>query len=252
MWDLEIQKQTTLWNTWKHRNNYTSAVKSVGAPMDFISEKDDFSAYPFLVVPAYQLTNSVLIQKWNDYVEAGGHLILTCRTGHKDMNGHFFESGWAAPIRSLIGADIDFFDMLVPDTFGIIRAGASEFHWNVWGEILLPHHGTEVLATYADQYYTGKATATFRPLGKGSVTFIGAASGDGMLERQLVRSVYERAGVMIEDLPRGVYMEWRDGFFVAVNYTDKPYHVPISSDCTVLIGSNPLQPANAIIWRTIK
>ena len=64
-------------------------------------------------------------------------------------------------------------------------------------------------------------------LGKGTVTFIGVASKDGLLERQIVRRVYEKAGVKIEDLPKGVFMEWRDGFFVAVNYTDNNFKIPV-------------------------
>ncbi len=250
MWDLDIQKQTLLWNTWKHRNNYTSAVKSAGAPMDFISEQDDFTDYPFLIAPAYQLADTILVQKWKKYAEQGGHLILTCRTAQKDRNGHFYEAGWAAPIRSLIGADIDFFDMLVPDTFGTIQSGNKHFLWNTWGEVLSPHPGTEVLATYGDQFYAGKAAVITRTAGKGSVTFIGTASADGLLERHIVRSVYERAGVTIEDLPRGVYQEWRDGFFVAVNYTDHPYPVKIPPGSSILIGSNPIQSAGAVIWKT--
>jgi beta-galactosidase len=250
MWDLDIQKQTLLWNTWKHRNNYTSAVKSAGAPMDFISEQDDFTDYPFLIAPAYQLADSVLAQKWKKYAEEGGHLILTCRTAQKDRNGHFYEAGWAAPIRSLIGADIDFFDMLVPDTFGTIQSGNKRFLWNTWGEVLSPYPGTEVLATYGDQFYAGKAAVITRTAGKGSVTFIGTASADGLLERHIVRSVYERAGVTIEDLPRGVYQAWRDGFFIAVNYTDHPYPVKIPPGSSILIGSNPIQSAGAVIWKT--
>lgn len=250
MWDLDIQKQTLLWNTWKHRNNYTSAVKSAGAPMDFISEQDDFTDYPFLIAPAYQLADSALVQKWKNYAKQGGHLILTCRTAQKDRNGHFYEAGWAAPIRTLIGADIDFFDMLVPDTFGTIQSGNNRFLWNTWGEVLSPHSGTEVLATYGDQFYKGKAVVITRTAGKGSVTFIGAASADGLLERHIVRTVYERAGVSIEDLPRGVYQEWRDGFFVAVNYTDHPFQVHIPPGSAILTGSNPLQPASVVIWKT--
>jgi len=248
MWDLDIQKQTLLWNTWRHRNNYTSAVKSAGAPMDFIAENDDFTAYPFLIAPAYQLVDSALVQKWKDYVDKGGHLILTCRTGQKDKNGHLFEAGWAAPIRSLIGADLEFFDMLPADILGSVRAKNMYFKWNTWGEVLSPFPGTELLATYADQYYAGKAAATTRRLGKGTVTFIGVASKDGLLEHLLVRSVYERAGVAIEDLPKGVYIEWRDGFFVAVNYTDNPFQVQVPAGSLILVGTNPLQPAQAIVW----
>lgn len=249
MWDLDIQKQTTQWNTWRHRNNYSAAVKSAAAPMDFISENDDFNAYPFLIAPAYQLIDSVLVLKWQRYAENGGHLILTCRTAQKDKNGHFFESGWSGPVRSLIGADIEFFDMLPPGNFATVRYRDTDYKWNIWGEILSPLKNSEVLAIYTDQYYAGKAAVTTHRLGKGTVTFIGVATYDGLLERQIVRDTYERAGVKIEDLPKGVYLEWRDGFYVAVNYTDNDFHIPVPDDGIILSGSNPLKPANAIVWK---
>ena len=248
MWDLNIQKQSVLWDTWRHRNNYTLAVKSAGAPMDFISEKDDFNAYPFLICPAYSLVDSILVQKWKSYAEKGGHLILTCRTGQKDRNGHFFEAGWADPIRQLIGADIDFFDMMTPDGYGTVRAMNADFPWNIWAEILTPHPGTEVLATYSDQYYAGKAAAVTRRAGKGSVTFVGVATKDGLLERELIRNVYKRAGVMIENMPKGVFMEWRDGFFVAVNYTDQDFLIPLPANARILLGNNPLKTAQTMVW----
>lgn len=249
MWDLGLQPQTTLWNTWKLRNSYTSYVKSTGAPMDFISGNDDFSAYPFIVAPAYQLVDEVIIRKWNDYVEQGGHLILTCRTGHKDKNGHFFEAGIAAPIVPLIGADVEFFDMLPPATEGRVSRSGKEYAWNCWAEILDPHPGTEVLAIYSDQYYAGKAAVTCRKKGEGSVTFIGVVTTDGALEREIVRSVYEKAGVETEDLPLGVFMEWRDGFMVAVNYTDKPFQVKAAAGKEILTGENPVKPAGALVWK---
>jgi beta-galactosidase len=250
MWDLDIQPQTTLWNTWNNRNVYTSAVKSAAAPMDFISEKDDFSKYPFLIAPAYQLIDSVLVMKWRQYVEEGGNLILTSRTGQKDKNGHFFESKLAGPIRSLIGADIEFFDMLPSDMTGTVRYKSSQYiKWNIWAEILSPYEGTEVLASYTDQYYSGAAAVTTRSLGKGTITYIGVSTDSGILERQIVRDTYTKAGVKIEDLPKGVYMEWRDGFFVAVNYTDKDFRLDLSPNSKILFGINPLIPAGALIWK---
>ncbi len=249
MWDLDIQKQTTLWNTWNFRNTYTAAVKSTGAPMDFISEEDDFSAYPFLVAPAYQLIDSTLVRKWQDYAENGGNLILTCRTGQKDKNGHFFESKWAGPLKPLIGAEIEFFDMLTPDAFGTVDFKSNSYRWNAWAEILSPATQTEPIAVYSDQYYRGKAAAITRHLGNGTVTFIGVASEDGILERALVRDVYDRAGVQIEDLPPGVYMEWRDGFNTAVNYTDNDFMLSLPPGSSILIGSNPVKPAQVMIWK---
>jgi beta-galactosidase len=64
--------------------------------------------------------------------------------------------------------------------------------------------------------------------------------------------VYNRAGVPIEDLPAGVYLEWRHGFYVAVNYGDRPVNISVPDESTILVGSNPLQPASAVVWKTSK
>ncbi len=250
MWDLDIQKQTYLWDTWRNRNNYTSAVKSTGAPMDFVSETDDFSKYPFLIAPSYQLIDSLLVRKWFRYAELGGNLILTCRTGHKNKEGHFPETRLASQIYSLIGAEIDFSDMLPAESKGVIKSGNSSFSWNIWADILSPYPGTEILAVYADQFYSGKAAAVTRKVGKGTVTYIAAATADGSFERKIVRDIYENSGVKIEDLPKGVYMEWRDGFFVAVNYTDDSFSFPDGEKSRIILGSNPLKSASVIIWQT--
>jgi beta-galactosidase len=249
MWDLDIQPQTTQWNTWSLRNTYTSIIKSTGAPTDFITEKSNFSDYPFIVAPAYQLIDNKLVEKWRNYVQKGGHLILTCRTGHKDKNGHFFEAKLAEPIASLLGANVEFFDMLPNGVSAKVTYHNEEYDWNCWSEILYPHQGTEVLATYNDQYYKGKPAATTRKLGQGTVTFIGVVSNDGEFERAIVRDVYKRAGVIIEDLPKGVYIEWRDGFVTAVNYSDKPYDLKISAKKEILLGENPLKSARALIFK---
>jgi beta-galactosidase len=249
MWDLDIQPQTTQWNTWKLRNTYSSAIKTTGAPMDFISENDDFSDYPFLIAPAYQLVDQKLINKLEEYVKQGGHLLLTCRTGQKDKNGHFFETPLAQPVSSLIGADIEFFDMLPPDVTGKIRSGSKEYGWSCWSEIVKPHPGTEIVATYSDQFYAGKPAAISHSSGKGSVTFVGAVTLDGLLEQALVRMMYQKAGVAVEDLPKGICLEWRDGFMTGVNYTDKAYNFNIPPGSIILIGENPLKSTNAIVWK---
>lgn len=249
MWDLDIQPQTTQWNTWELRNTYTSIIKSTGAPVDFIRENSDFATYPFIVAPAYQLIDTELVKKWKSYVMNGGQLILTCRTGHKDKNGHFFEAKPAEPIASLIGADLEFFDMLPEGVTSEVEYKGTRYKWSCWGEILNPHEGTEILATYSDQYYAGKAAVTSRKLGNGTVTFIGVVTLDGTLERAITRDVYQRAGVQINDLPPGVYIEWRDGFMVAVNYSDQPYNLKIPSANKILIGNNPLEPARVVVWK---
>ncbi|MGC1548270.1 MAG: beta-galactosidase [Rhodanobacter sp.] len=248
-WDLEIQPQTTLWNSWAYRNTYTQVVKSTGAPMDFVAEDSDFNRYPFLIAPAYQMVSEALAQKWRRYVEQGGHLILTSRTGQKNAEGHFHEGPWAAPILDLIGDDVDGFDMLPPSATGQVTADGKTHDWHRWADILTPRPGTKVLATYSDHYYAGKAAATTRSLGKGTVTMIGVSTDDGALEREIVRSVYQRADVAIEDLPKGVFLDWRGGFYFMVNYNPQPFTPTLPAVVRIVHGQTPLAPAQTLIWK---
>lgn len=248
-WDLEIQPQTTEWRTWLHRNLFTQAIRSTGAPMEFVRESDDFSPFPFLVAPAYQMVSQELIAKWQRYVEQGGHLILTPRSGQKDSLGHFPESAWAAPLAQLTGVDLDGFDMLPAGVTGQVSYRGRPMAWHRWGDILTPRAGTETLAAYADRYYAGKAAVTTRRLGRGSVTMIGAWTDSGELEREIVRAVYERANVPIDNLPPGVFIEWRDGAYVAVNYNPAPFNVVLPPGAEVLHGTTPVQPAQVLVWR---
>ena len=251
LWDIENHKETALWDTWSHRFKYQAALKSLGAPVEYIGEKDDFAAYPFVIAPAYQLIDKELVGRWKAYVENGGHLVLTCRTGQKDRSGRLWDAPWAGPILPLIGADIEFFDLLLENGRGLVKMGDGEYEWNTWADVLNPSagSGTEVLASYENQFYAGKAAAVTRRLGKGSVSYIGVDTKTGELEKRLLRTIYERAGVAVEDHPPGLYVEWRDGFLVAVNYSSEPVPVPVTAGAKILLGENPLRPADVLVWR---
>lgn len=249
MWDLDIHKQTGLWDTWDHRFKLMAAAKALGAPLDYVGEEDDFSKYPFLIAPAYQLVDAALIEKWRRYAEAGGHLILTCRTGEKDKNGQLPEAPWAGMIAPLIGAEVEMFDGLLADGRGEVKMNGAGYEWNRWADVLKAGEGTETLAVYADQFYAGKPAVVTRKLGRGTVTYIGVDTLEGKLERDVLRVVYRRAGAEIENYPPGVYVEWRDGFLVAVNYSSTAYVVPVQPGSTIIFGSNPLPPASVLVWR---
>jgi beta-galactosidase len=247
-WDIDNHKQTERWDTMSHLLKYHKALKSMGCPVDVISESKDFAGYPFLVAPAYQLVDQTLVKRWTDYASAGGHLVLSCRTGQKDRRGHLYEGPWAAAIVSLIGASIPTYDVLPAPFRGRVRSGEREFDWSVWGESLDPAQGTSPLATYADQFYQGNVAATTRKTGKGTVTYIGVESDDGSLERALLRGVYRSAGVEVLDLDSQFIVDWRDGFWVATNFTAKTQTAPIRDGAKVLIGKKEVPTAGVTVW----
>jgi len=249
IWETEVQKQTYQWNEIGHITRIYSNLKTLCVPVDIIGEDRDLSDYPVVVVPAYQMVDSLLINKWKKYVDNGGHLVLTCRTGLKDRNGHFFEAPWANQITTLIGAKISMYDELSAETKAKVSFNGDTYTWNVWGDILEPYFGVETWATYSDQFYAGKASVTHRKVGKGSVTYIGTETTDGKMEKEVLKKVYDAAGISTNEQPEGVMVNWRDGFWVAINYSSTKVNINIPENAKIIFGTRELPVAGVTVWK---
>ena len=119
-----------------------------------------------VVIPAYQLADKELVDKWIAYVKNGGNLILTCRTAQKDRYGRLPEAPFGSMIAPLTGNEMNFYDLLLPEDPGTVVMNGKEYAWNTWGEILNPPTDAQVWATYKNEFYEGSPTVTFRKLGK--------------------------------------------------------------------------------------
>ena len=248
-WSMNRQKQTNQWDAWGFPAEYLEILKSFGAPVDILAETDDLSKYPFVIVPAYELTDADLIRKWTEYVTQGGRLVITCRTAIKNRNGHFWEAETAAPIYDLIGARIEASDMMAGDGKGEIQYNGRTYGWNNWGDLVNPSEGTRVLAVYSNQFYAGKAAVVQRTLGKGSVTYIGVDTDDNRLETDVLKALYNEAGVSVDSYPEGVYSYWRDGLWFLVNYSSETYPANLPSGSTVILGEKEVKPAGVLVWK---
>ena len=248
-WSLNRQGQTTQWNTLQFFQKYLEIAKSFGAPSDILYEKDNLNDYNFVIAPAFELVDKALISKWEAYVKQGGNLVLTVRTGVKDRNGHIFTSGWGETIYPLIDAKIENFDHLPANVEGKISGFDKTYNWNNWADLLDANQKENVLATYTNQFYAGKSAVVVNKIGKGTVTYIGVDTDNGDLERDVLRKVYEQAGATTQNYPEGVYVQWRDGFWVAVNYSSTNYQLEIPVKAEILIGTATLKPAGVTVWK---
>lgn len=249
VWETTIQPQTFQWNERNHIEKYYSCLKSLCAPVEIVSETKDLSTYPVVVVAAYQMVDKALVDKWYNYAENGGQLVVSVRTGLKDHNGHFPQAPWADAITKLIGGKIVMNDMLGGNKIAKVSFNGYEYNWNNWGDILEPDAGTEVWATFADQFYAGKASVIHHKVGKGTVTYIGTDTDDGKLEKDVLKKVYATAGIGVQELPEGVMVNWRDGFFIANNYSSSKATLDIPQSSKILVGTKEMTPAGVVVWK---
>jgi beta-galactosidase len=139
--------------------------------------------------------------------------------------------------------------MLPEDKEGTILMDNKIYNWNNWADVVEPLEGTETLATYNSMYYKDKVAATFRKSGKGSVSFIGPDTDNAKFEKEVLKTVYSKVNVPVTELPEGLMLDWRDGFWVAINYnSDKTIEVPIPEKAIIHIGKKFLKPAEVVVW----
>jgi beta-galactosidase len=250
LWETNLQKQTYQWNYEKHLAKTYNSLLSLTIPIDFISEERDFSKYKTLVLPAYQLVDDGLIARLTKYVNDGGNLVMTVRTGQKDRMGILFQDKWAAKIWPLIGAKVKMYDLLPDDINAEVTMNDRKYTWNNWADVLESDAKTEVWATYSDQFYKGQAAVVHNKLGKGTVTYIGADTDDGQLEKDVIAKLYNSVGLTTEPQPEGLVKIWRSGFWIAINYNSVPVKVEIPASAKIIVGDNAtLPPAGVLVWK---
>jgi beta-galactosidase len=249
IWGMDQNKQTTQWNSMGHYMKYYKTLKSFGAPVDFIRDTFDFAKYPVLIAPAYQQIDKQLIEKLTNYVKNGGNLVMSCRTGHKNREGHLWQAKFAEPMYDLIGSEIEFYDLLMPHAPDTILFENKKYDWTSWGEILSPRKGTETWAIYQGDFYTGKPAVISRKLGKGTVTYVGVDSKSGKLEQDVLVKLYASLNIPVQNYPEGVTVEYRDGFGIAVNYSDKVFEMPLPQNAEILVGKRTIETAGVLVWK---
>ncbi|MBC7588879.1 MAG: Beta-galactosidase C-terminal domain, partial [Chitinophagaceae bacterium] len=73
------------------------------------------------------------------------------------------------------------------------------------------------------------------------------AKGDE-LESEIIKTVFAKVNVKMEKLPEGLAMEWRDGFWVAMNYASNDVEVPSNLNAKFLVGQKKLKTCDVAIW----
>ena len=134
-----------------------------------------------------------------------------------------------------------------PPLEGSVTADGVHYRWGSWADILEPEPGTTSLATYSDQFYAGKSAAVTHKVGKGSVTYIGVDTASGDLEIALLRKIYGATAPAA--LKPDFLVDWRDGFWVATNFTSLPQNIPAASTAHLLLGARTVPPGGVTVWQ---
>ena len=217
---------------------------NVGVDLVF-PQSTNFDDYDVLVVPALYVASDELLGRLVDFVDGGGHMLLTLKSGFADEHSRVRWSRAPGPLREAAGFSYQEFSTLkeplplADDPFGV----GDDNRVSVWADMLIPE-GAEVLARYDHHFFERFPAITRNAFGSGTLTYEGTVLSDALQEKVLL-DILGRAGLTgpDQDLPSSVRL--RQGLSPAgkhlryyLNYSRSPqsFTYPHGSGTDLLTG----------------
>jgi beta-galactosidase len=190
------------------------ALYDLNVGSDFVfPETQDFSAYKLLIVPALYISDDALLQRISDYVKAGGHVVMTFKSGFANENSAVRWVRAPGPLREAAGFSYQEFSSLeLPlalkdDPFHVGDGNPTANQVQYWAEFLMPEHAKPL--AYYDHPFFGKWPAiTENDFGAGTLLYEGAYLSE-KLQTAVLRRTLQQAGLTGPDqqLPAGIHVQ---------------------------------------------
>ena len=170
----------------KHLAQIYTALWKRNISVDVISPSEALSNYDLVIAPALHVLTDEIAVNLRNYVRDGGALMVTPRTGVKDIENVVINQPLPGLLTDVCGVIVDEYDTNTVERsqailFDVDELAGQMLPVQTWCDILVPQ-GAEVIARYARDYYAGKPAVTRNQFGKGQAIYVGAFGTDAFYE----------------------------------------------------------------------
>jgi beta-galactosidase len=229
--------------------------------VDVISPTADLSGYSLVIAPALHILTDELAAHLQEYVRAGGTLVVTPRTGVKDDANIVVNQPLPGLLADVCGVIVEEYDALTHEISQALAFDTGPLAGQIlpvqtWCDILKPR-SAQVLARYTNDYYAGKPAVTRNNFGAGQAIYLGAIGTDSfyatilnwLLKQNNIQSDIEAPmGVEITKRSQG-----NQSIHFVLNFTDSAQRINLPSaqrnllDNTVVSGVIQIPASDVLI-----
>lgn len=235
-WSIDGQRHHHEFDYVEHFLNYYRAVNQHQINIDILSADEILDEYKLIICPALLIINEARSTALTDFVNNGGVLLLTIRTGMKDEYNALLPMRQPGLLREIAGVEVEEYYAL--DTPVPVHSTVFNGESKLWAERLrvLDPSQTEVIAHYGacNGWLDNQPAITRHSLGEG-VVYTSGAYLDEVTLQILIDSVLRDSGVNLLRTAEGVEIRTRtsaDGtaIFFLLNHNNTPctIHLPCS------------------------
>jgi beta-galactosidase len=172
-------------------HNLYRALWATGVTADIVAPGSDLSGYRLVVVPALYLVTDADAAVIDDYVQGGGHALVTFFSGIVDEDDRVRLGGYPGAFRELLGVFTEEFHPLPPHEVVTLDDGSTASTWSEW----MHTRGAQTVASYSSGGLTGVPAITRNRRGQGLAWYLATALEPHSLAR-FVRTVVTEAGAV--------------------------------------------------------
>ena len=165
-----------------------------------LRDGEPMEMYPLVFAPLQFLSSKEQAGRLERYVEAGGNLVMSVRSGVKDQNNACLPDVLPGPFKKVLGITIPEYDCMWAEEAGLVKADQADYEkedgkgmekapigkGTIWCDCICPD-GAEPVLMYETGMYKGKAAATVHTYGRGKAWYIGCVpdekAGQWMMKR---------------------------------------------------------------------
>ena len=221
--------------------------RNVGVDVRF-PENLDCDRYDVSVVPALYAAPERTLNALKRFVERGGHLLATFKSGFCDEHVKVYSDLQPHILSEALGAHYSQFT--VADGVGLCGLGLSGADAEAKGfmELLIPD-GAQVLARYDHPYWGEYAAVTHHRFGRGSATYVGCFGAPALMDAAIAH-VLDAAGISAEaGFPVILRDSWdaqENRIRFALNYSAQPQQVVADAACVDLVSGQTYPAGGAV------
>ena len=213
VWGHEIKRHAKNYNYENHLYAYYKANADLN--ITTAVSQGNYDRYKVVYMPAYNIIKDSELDEIKKYIENGGTLVLTFRSGGRDEYNRVRPLALPGVFKEMAGIEAVEFDALrrSVEVCGEVNGTA-----NIWCDIIEPDTA-KTIASYNSEYYKGKAAVTVNSYGKGKVYYVGCDLDErGMSE--FAALIAKSADIEIINAPKGVEIVKRDGYKIVLNHNE--------------------------------
>jgi beta-galactosidase len=241
LWAFEAQPTTEELSYDDQIGRYYRALWRRNVPVDLITEEQPWESYKLLIAPCLFVLREDVADRLRTWVEAGGTLVVTFRSGVKDACNRVVNLPLPGLLADLAGVQVADYTALLPPGSGIPSASPETLELTVAGTTHrvsadiwmdeLELRGAEALGWYRDGPFAGAPAVSLHRFGTGKVFYVGTSLDDTGQNLLMGTVLAEAAVVPGVESPHNVeivrrVLEGRDHWFI-LNHSATPQEITL-------------------------